>query len=157
MADGKLASFVFEGAISDFPSPDVEKDNVNYLAGIREIAVHSEYTDGRDMPRLLVRSVEFEGPLYETWPPGSHRGIFIDSESKFDATAYAREIIRGFATRAYRRPITAMEETALMAVFPFSKLLHAPGLFFSPTRNQADDSRERRHIAPWAARGEEPR
>ena len=46
---------------------------------------------------------------------------------------------------------------ALMAVFPFSKLLHAPGLFFSPTRNQADDSRERRHIAPWAARGEEPR
>ncbi len=117
VADGKLASFVFEGAISDFPSPDVEKDNVNYLAGIREIAVHSEYTDGRDMPRLLVRSVEFEGPLYETWPPGSHRGIFIDSESKFDATAYAREIIRGFATRAYRRPITAMEETALMAVF----------------------------------------
>jgi nitrate reductase gamma subunit len=46
---------------------------------------------------------------------------------------------------------------ALMAVFPFSKLLHAPGLFFSPTRNQADDSRERRHIAPWAAQGEEPR
>ena len=39
---------------------------------------------------------------------------------------------------------------ALMAVFPFSKLLHAPGLFFSPTRNQTDDSRERRHVAPWA-------
>ena len=40
----------------------------------------------------------------------------------------------------------------LMAVFPFSKLLHAPGLFFSPTRNQADDPRERRHVAPGAAR-----
>ena len=40
---------------------------------------------------------------------------------------------------------------ALMAVFPFSKLLHAPGLFFSPTRNQADDPRERRHVTPWAA------
>lgn len=36
----------------------------------------------------------------------------------------------------------------LMAVFPISKLLHAPGVFFSPTRNQADDSRERRHIPP---------
>lgn len=35
----------------------------------------------------------------------------------------------------------------LMAVFPVSKLLHAPGVFFSPTRNQADDSRERRHVA----------
>ena len=46
---------------------------------------------------------------------------------------------------------------ALMVVFPFSKLLHAPGLFFSPTRNQADDPRERRHIAPWVAGAEEPR
>src|SRR5450759_75196 len=40
---------------------------------------------------------------------------------------------------------------ALMAIFPVSKLLHAPGLFFSPTRNQADDARERRHLSPWAA------
>jgi nitrate reductase gamma subunit len=40
----------------------------------------------------------------------------------------------------------------LMLVFPVSKLLHAPGIFFSPTRNQPDDSRERRHLAPWAAR-----
>jgi nitrate reductase gamma subunit len=39
----------------------------------------------------------------------------------------------------------------LMIVFPMSKLLHAPGVFFSPTRNQADDPREKRHLAPWAA------
>ena len=39
----------------------------------------------------------------------------------------------------------------LLAVFPISKLLHAPGLFFSPTRNQADDAREARHVASWAA------
>jgi nitrate reductase gamma subunit len=40
----------------------------------------------------------------------------------------------------------------LMIVFPFSKLLHAPGIFFSPTRNQADNPRELRHLAPWAAK-----
>lgn len=34
----------------------------------------------------------------------------------------------------------------LMLVFPISKLLHAPGLFFSPTRNQADNPRERRYM-----------
>lgn len=45
---------------------------------------------------------------------------------------------------------------ALMAVFPFSKLLHAPGLFFSPTRNQADDPRERRHVFSWSAGAQEP-
>jgi nitrate reductase gamma subunit len=39
----------------------------------------------------------------------------------------------------------------LMIVFPISKLLHAPGLFFSPTRNQSDDPRESRHLAAWAA------
>lgn len=39
---------------------------------------------------------------------------------------------------------------ALMIIFPFSKLLHAPGVFFSPTRNQVDNSREKRHITPWA-------
>ncbi|HEY5633783.1 MAG TPA: respiratory nitrate reductase subunit gamma [Burkholderiaceae bacterium] len=43
----------------------------------------------------------------------------------------------------------------LMIVFPFSKLLHAPGLFFSPSRNQVDNPRESRHLAPWAARLEE--
>ena len=38
----------------------------------------------------------------------------------------------------------------LMIVFPISKLLHAPGVFFSPTRNQVDNSRDKRHVAPWA-------
>ncbi len=41
---------------------------------------------------------------------------------------------------------------ALLAVFPFSKLLHAPGVFFSPTRNQKDDPRDRRHLSAWAAK-----
>lgn len=38
----------------------------------------------------------------------------------------------------------------LMLIFPISKLLHAPGVFFSPTRNQVDNPREQRHLAPWA-------
>jgi nitrate reductase gamma subunit len=38
----------------------------------------------------------------------------------------------------------------LMMIFPVSKLLHAPGLFFSPSRNQADNPREKRHISSWA-------
>ncbi|MHB8836796.1 MAG: sulfate reduction electron transfer complex DsrMKJOP subunit DsrM [Candidatus Methylomirabilia bacterium] len=37
----------------------------------------------------------------------------------------------------------------LLAYFPFSKLLHAPGVFMSPTRNLANNSREVRHINPW--------
>jgi nitrate reductase gamma subunit len=40
----------------------------------------------------------------------------------------------------------------LMIIFPFSKLLHAPGVFFSPSRNQVDNPREVRHLSSWAAK-----
>ena len=39
----------------------------------------------------------------------------------------------------------------LMIIFPISKLLHGPGVLFSPGRNQVDNPREKRHLAPWAA------
>jgi len=38
---------------------------------------------------------------------------------------------------------------ALIIYFPFSKLLHAPGIFLSPTRNLANNSRMKRHVNPW--------
>lgn len=43
----------------------------------------------------------------------------------------------------------------LMVIFPISKLLHAPGVFFSPARNQVDNPREHRHVAAWAKRLEQ--
>ena len=39
--------------------------------------------------------------------------------------------------------------SALLIYFPFSKLVHAPGVFLSPTRNLANTNRVRRHINPW--------
>lgn len=113
--DTNLTKYVFEGAIDNYPNPHVEKDNVNYLAGVREIGVRSEFTDGRDMPRLLIRSVEFEGPLYESWPPASHRNLFGDDTT--ETPEQARKVIRDFAARAFRRPITQQEETSLFSVF----------------------------------------
>ncbi len=43
---------------------------------------------------------------------------------------------------------------ALLALFPVSKLLHAPGIFFSPTRNQTDNPREKRHVSGWGKKME---
>jgi hypothetical protein len=37
----------------------------------------------------------------------------------------------------------------LLAYFPFSKLMHLGGVFLSPTRNMATDTRARRHNNPW--------
>ena len=39
----------------------------------------------------------------------------------------------------------------LLVWFPASKLMHAGGIFQSPTRNLANDSRMRRHLNPWNA------
>ena len=39
--------------------------------------------------------------------------------------------------------------SVLVAYFPFSKLMHMGGIFFSPTRNMANNSRAQRHINPW--------
>ncbi len=37
----------------------------------------------------------------------------------------------------------------LISYFPFSKLMHMGGIFLSPTRNLANNSRIKRHINPW--------
>ncbi|MEE4272773.1 MAG: sulfate reduction electron transfer complex DsrMKJOP subunit DsrM [Thermoanaerobaculales bacterium] len=39
--------------------------------------------------------------------------------------------------------------SVLLVYFPFSKLLHAPGVFLSPTRNMANNNRAKRHVNPW--------
>jgi nitrate reductase gamma subunit len=38
---------------------------------------------------------------------------------------------------------------SLFVYFPFSKLMHGGGIFMSPTRNLANNSRMVRHINPW--------
>ena len=38
---------------------------------------------------------------------------------------------------------------ALLVYIPFSKLMHLGGIFFSPTLNQTNDPRQRRHVNPW--------
>ncbi|PKN05039.1 MAG: menaquinol oxidoreductase [Deltaproteobacteria bacterium HGW-Deltaproteobacteria-9] len=39
----------------------------------------------------------------------------------------------------------------LLIWFPASKLMHAGGIFLSPTRNMTNNSRSQRHINPWNA------
>lgn len=39
--------------------------------------------------------------------------------------------------------------SVLLAYFPFSKLMHLGGVFMSPTRNMANNSRMVRHVNPW--------
>ena len=39
--------------------------------------------------------------------------------------------------------------SVLLIYFPLSKLMHMPGVFLTPTRNLANNSRAVRHVNPW--------
>ncbi len=83
--------------------------------------VHKIGADKYEGAGLAVQWVEVEGPLYDTWPPESHRRIFGDMPQKpapiynyskrvevtsADPEADAERILRAFAGRAFRRAVT---------------------------------------------------
>lgn len=54
-----------------------------------------------DAPRINIYSVTESGPHYDTWPPASHTVVYGKQGQSVD------EHLREFATRAFRRPVTA--------------------------------------------------
>ncbi len=69
--------------------------------------------DETQPPRLKIEWIEFESPYFETWPPATHTNILFANDGLAEA-AYAREVVRRFATRAYRGPIAPAELDRLM-------------------------------------------
>lgn len=65
-------------------------------------------------PTLIIDSVEWDGPLIESWPTAAHRRIFFGGEEAKKDTAYARQILTRFAERAWRRPVTPTEVERLL-------------------------------------------
>jgi mono/diheme cytochrome c family protein len=100
------------------------------LAGAQ--TVHKIGADKYEGPGLAVQWVDVEGPLYDSWPPESHRRIFGDLPQKpapiynfskrvevvsTNPEADAEKILRNFARRAFRRKVTDDD------IRPYSKLV----------------------------------
>ncbi len=63
-----------------------------------------------DVPRAVVRSIEFESPVTDVWPPEHHTRILFDSPLRTsNPKAYVRAVLEKFMSRAFRRPATAGE------------------------------------------------
>lgn len=83
-------------------------------------------------------------------------GIFMRYITKVDITA-VKELTLGLVTFRPTIPqgvsavffVHIFFVSILLAYFPFSKLMHLGGVFLSPTRNMATNTRARRHINPW--------
>jgi mono/diheme cytochrome c family protein len=71
-------------------------------------------------PRLKVEWIEFENPYFETWPPATHANILFPQKDLAEP-AYAREVIRRFATRAYRGPVTTAELDRLVKLWEIAR------------------------------------
>lgn len=79
------------------------------------------WMQGRDQfarPEMLVGPFEIEGPIYDAWPPKSHRSILFDaSKQSADERSYAREVLARFMRKAFRRPVTDAEVNKKLALF----------------------------------------
>ena len=73
-------------------------------------------------PEAWVDWFELEGPLYESWPPPSHRLVLGDApRAKQDERVAARAVLTRFMKRAYRRPVTTAEIDDKLKLFDAAK------------------------------------
>ena len=62
--------------------------------------------DPLTLPRAVVDWIEFEAPVYETWPPEHHtRILFASPLREDDPDGYVRAVLARFLPRAFRRPV----------------------------------------------------
>lgn len=77
------------------------------------ISGHAGHLVHFETPRIRIYRVEVTGPIEEMWPPASHRAIFGDKPYE---SAAAGDVLRAFAERAWRRPVTAADVEPLVAI-----------------------------------------
>jgi mono/diheme cytochrome c family protein len=77
--------------------------------------IYNPEMDLEKLPRLLIESIEITGPVQKEWPPVSHKSLLFAGDERSDS-GYVREVFAKFLPRAYRRPVTAEEVEAIVAI-----------------------------------------
>ena len=95
----------FHCHIEDYPLPAYDKDNKNFLANLLHIGLWNTPWNNAKSSDVVIHSIEFETNVSPTWPPLSHKSIFIDSKKSNEAE-YAKEVLANFLPKAFRRQIT---------------------------------------------------
>ena len=110
-----------------------------FISRLRYISLLNDY-----FPLFLIMAIAITGALMRYF-------VGID-------TTGVKELVIGLVTLRPVLPegigalffIHIFLVCALLSSFPFSKLMHAAGIFFSPTRGRANNSRALYHKNPWA-------
>ena len=111
--------------------------------------------------RIFIRNVNYISLASDYFPLFlifgiALTGILMRYVLKIDVAA-AKELSMGLVTFRWSVPenvssiffVHLFFVSILLAYFPYSKLMHLGGIFFSPTRNMRADTRAVRHVNPW--------
>ncbi len=139
----RIQTYEFRGRIEDYPLPSRVQSKFPGLL----IRVSNVYDDGSPMPKqetvvlepavgkkkaktkkiwpkeshlpsIEVESVEFAGPVFDSWPPKYHSDILFPSKKRrTDERGYAAQVLKRFMHRAFRRPVELAEVEPYLALF----------------------------------------
>lgn len=121
---------------------------------------HLDTAWGRKAPRVVLRSLLFEAPVIDVWPPAHHTAILFDSPLReTDPESYASAVLKRFMTRAFRRPVKPDELERFVKIYgifressgsfeqamreTLARVLIAPQFLYHTTADEASD----RHYA----------
>ena len=126
-------TYEFRGRIEDFPRPvrgqgkfpglvvrvrNAYDDGSPRPKSINEKKQETKFPEEPGLPKIVIQSVEFHGPVFEQWPPAAHRQILFDSPLREqNEVDYLRTVLERFMTRAYRRPVRSDEVDNLLAFY----------------------------------------
>jgi mono/diheme cytochrome c family protein len=106
----------------DVPMGDIYPRNlargVNTMGQLPSPSEFIKLVNGSLSGRTLhIHHVEVEGPVFDQWPPASHRRIFHERPKGQAERAYAAEVIERFMARAWRRTPTRREVSRKVKLF----------------------------------------
>jgi len=109
-----------------------------WISKVRYISLASDY-----FPLFLIFGIAFTGILMRYFTKVDIVGVKTFTMS---LVTFSPHITEGIGSIFY---VHLFFVSVLLAYFPFSKLMHLGGIFMSPTRNLANNSRAKRHVNPW--------
>ncbi|MDM8525974.1 sulfate reduction electron transfer complex DsrMKJOP subunit DsrM [Desulfococcaceae bacterium HSG8] len=109
-----------------------------FITQVKYISLASDY-----FPLFLIMAIAFSGIMMRYFVKVDIVGV---KEFTMGLVTFSPSVPEGIGSVFY---VHVFLVSLLLAYFPFSKLMHLGGIFLSPTRNLANNSRAQRHVNPW--------
>ncbi len=116
----EFKTYEFRARLENFPLPNpgaFRDQNCSILYAWNGATINKD----PNQPKLKIEWIEFESPFFEQWPPATHTKIMFPNTDKLAEADYAREIVKRFATRAFRGPVEKVELDRLMQFWTKSR------------------------------------